>query len=77
MPPDELTLEAALEMLDKSTQGEEPLGHCPKRKTSTSRWGDSDPTSSAEAPTTKETPERIAAQGDGAGEIDLEAALNC
>ncbi len=29
MPPDELTLEVALEMLDKSAQGEEPLGHCP------------------------------------------------
>ena len=30
MPPDELTLEVALEMLDKSAQGEEPLGHCPE-----------------------------------------------
>ena len=29
MPPDELTLEVALEMLEKSAQGEEPLGHCP------------------------------------------------
>ncbi|MHB8901540.1 MAG: type I DNA topoisomerase, partial [Thermoguttaceae bacterium] len=29
MPPDELTLAVALEMLEKSAQGEEPLGHCP------------------------------------------------
>ncbi len=29
MPPDELTLDVALEMLDKSTQAEEPLGICP------------------------------------------------
>ena len=28
-PPDELTLDKALEMLDKATQGEEPLGICP------------------------------------------------
>ena len=31
MPPDELTLETALEMLDKAAQGEEPLGICPER----------------------------------------------
>ena len=31
MPPDELTLEAALETLDKAQQGEEPLGVCPER----------------------------------------------
>jgi DNA topoisomerase-1 len=30
MPPDELTLEVALEMLDKATQGDEPLGACPE-----------------------------------------------
>ena len=30
MPPDELTLDAALEMLDKASQGEEPLGTCPE-----------------------------------------------
>jgi DNA topoisomerase-1 len=30
MPPDELSLEVALEMLDKSAQGEEPLGQCPE-----------------------------------------------
>ncbi len=30
MPPDELTLEVALDMLDKSAQGEEPLGLCPE-----------------------------------------------
>ena len=29
MPPDELTLKAAQEMLDKAQQGEEPLGICP------------------------------------------------
>ena len=29
-PPDELTLDAALEMLDKAGQGEEPLGTCPE-----------------------------------------------
>ena len=29
MPPDELTLPAALEMLDKAGQGDEPLGICP------------------------------------------------
>ena len=29
LPPDELTLEKALEMLDKAQQGEEPLGICP------------------------------------------------
>jgi DNA topoisomerase-1 len=29
MPPDELTLAAAQEMLDKAQQGEEPLGICP------------------------------------------------
>ncbi len=29
LPPDELTLDAALAMLDKSTQAEEPLGICP------------------------------------------------
>ncbi len=29
MPPDELTLETAREMLDKAAQGEEPLGICP------------------------------------------------
>jgi len=29
MPPDELTLEVAREMLDKAQQGEEPLGVCP------------------------------------------------
>ena len=30
MPPDELTLDAALEMLDKASQGDEPLGLCPE-----------------------------------------------
>lgn len=29
LPPDELTLERALEMLEKSQVAEEPLGHCP------------------------------------------------
>ena len=29
LPPDELTISAALEMLDKSGQGDEPLGLCP------------------------------------------------
>ena len=29
LAPDELTLEAALEMLDKASQGDEPLGICP------------------------------------------------
>ena len=29
LPPDELTLPAALEMLDKAGQGDEPLGLCP------------------------------------------------
>ncbi len=29
MPPDELTVEAALELLDKAAQAEEPLGICP------------------------------------------------
>jgi len=29
LPPDELTLESALEMLDKAGQGDEPLGLCP------------------------------------------------
>ena len=32
MPPDELTLDAALEMLETSTQSEEPLGHAPDGK---------------------------------------------
>jgi DNA topoisomerase-1 len=30
MPPDELTLPVALEMLEKSAQGDEPLGRCPE-----------------------------------------------
>jgi len=30
MAPDELTLDAALELLEKSTQGDEPLGVCPQ-----------------------------------------------
>jgi DNA topoisomerase-1 len=30
MPPDEVTLEKALEMLGKASQGEEPLGTCPE-----------------------------------------------
>ena len=30
LPPDELTLESALEMLDKAQQGDEPLGICPE-----------------------------------------------
>ncbi|NQT17890.1 MAG: DNA topoisomerase I, partial [Planctomycetes bacterium] len=30
LAPDELNLEAALEMLDKAAQGEEPLGACPE-----------------------------------------------
>ena len=30
LPPDELTLAAALEMLDKAEQGDEPLGICPE-----------------------------------------------
>jgi len=30
MPPDELTLDVALEMLDKSGQDDEPLGSCPE-----------------------------------------------
>ena len=29
LPPDELTLASALEMLDKAEQGDEPLGICP------------------------------------------------
>jgi DNA topoisomerase-1 len=29
LPPDELTLASALEMLDKASQGDEPLGLCP------------------------------------------------
>jgi DNA topoisomerase-1 len=29
LPPDELTIQSALEMLDKSAQAEEPLGLCP------------------------------------------------
>ncbi len=41
MPPDELTLAAALEMLDKAAQSEQPLGVCPADATSrsSSRWG--------------------------------------
>ena len=30
MPPDELTLAAALDMLDKAGQNEQPLGVCPQ-----------------------------------------------
>jgi DNA topoisomerase I len=30
MPPDELTLTVALDMLEKSAQGDEPLGQCPE-----------------------------------------------
>ena len=30
MPPDELTLDKALELLGKAEQGEEPLGYCPE-----------------------------------------------
>ncbi|MBN1393966.1 MAG: type I DNA topoisomerase [Pirellulales bacterium] len=30
LPPDELTIEAALELLDKATAGDEPLGICPE-----------------------------------------------
>ncbi|MBN2022601.1 MAG: type I DNA topoisomerase [Pirellulales bacterium] len=30
MPPDELTIEAALALLDKAAQGDEPLGTCPE-----------------------------------------------
>jgi DNA topoisomerase-1 len=30
MPPDEVTLEAALEILSHAAQAEEPLGHCPQ-----------------------------------------------
>jgi DNA topoisomerase-1 len=30
LPPDELTLSAALALLDQAAQGEEPLGHCPQ-----------------------------------------------
>jgi DNA topoisomerase-1 len=30
LPPDELTLNAALEMLDKAARGDEPLGVCPE-----------------------------------------------
>jgi len=30
MPPDELTLAAALQMLDKAAEGDEPLGTCPE-----------------------------------------------
>lgn len=30
MPPDELNLKTALDMLDKAAQGDEPLGHCPE-----------------------------------------------
>jgi DNA topoisomerase I len=30
MPPDELTLSSALELLDKSGQSEQPLGYCPE-----------------------------------------------
>ncbi|MEX2561068.1 MAG: topoisomerase C-terminal repeat-containing protein, partial [Pirellulales bacterium] len=31
-PPDELTIRAALEMLDRASQGDEPLGVCPETK---------------------------------------------
>ena len=30
LPPDELTLATALEMLDGAAQGDQPLGHCPE-----------------------------------------------
>ena len=32
MPPDELTVESALELLDRASQGDEPLGVCPDSK---------------------------------------------
>ena len=32
MPPDELTLPVALEMLDKAGQAEQPLGICPETR---------------------------------------------
>jgi len=43
MPPDEVTLQKALEMLDKAAQGDEPLGICPETQKSvflrTGRFG--------------------------------------
>ena len=53
-PPDELTLDAALKMLETSTQNEAPLGPRPGRQARlSSRWAASDPTCSTATPTTK------------------------
>ncbi|NLS91630.1 MAG: type I DNA topoisomerase [Planctomycetaceae bacterium] len=77
MPPDELTLEVALEMLDKSTQGEEPLGHCPETgKPVYLKMGRFGPYVQRGNADDEEKPQNASLlKGMEPGEIDLEAAL--
>ena len=66
-PPDELTLEAALKMLETSTQSEEPLGHAPDGKPVFLKVGRFGPyVQRGDADERREAAKRLAAEGDAA-----------
>ena len=75
--PDELTLEVALEMLDKAAEGDEPLGQCPETGKpvylKTGRFG---PYIQRGSPHDDEKPQNVSLlRGMSPEEVDLELAL--
>jgi len=77
MPPDELDLETALEMLDKATQGDEPLGICPEtRKPVFIKIGRFGPYVQRGTPEDDEKPQNASLlRGMNPEDVDLELAL--
>ena len=77
LPPDELTLDVALEMLDKAAQGEEPLGIVPRRTSRcSSRSAASGPTCSAARPKTRRSRKNASLlKGMEPEDVTLEMAL--
>jgi DNA topoisomerase-1 len=76
-PPDEVTLESALALLDQAQQGEEPLGTCPETgKPVYLRVGRFGPYVQRGAPDDEEKPQNASLlRGMAPGDIDLATAL--
>jgi DNA topoisomerase-1 len=76
MPPDELTLEAALAMLETSTQSEEPLGHNPEGKPIYLKVGRFGPYLQCGSPDDEEKPQnRSLPKGMNPEDVTLDLAL--
>ena len=78
MPPDELTLPVALEMLDKAGQAEQPLGTCPEtgRNRCSSRSAASARTSQRGTADDEEKPQNASLlRGMEPEHVDLQTAL--